>query len=72
MSVIIYPTAAQVLRVRNCACCCDQPSIPPDCPACKGAGGFGPYPGGPVVILTVPAPQPVTKAPVPADREGGR
>jgi len=28
---------------RNCACCADQPTIPPDCPACHGAGGFTRY-----------------------------
>jgi hypothetical protein len=26
--------------VRDCACCSDQPTVPPDCPACKGVGGF--------------------------------
>ncbi|KQP31408.1 hypothetical protein [Methylobacterium sp. Leaf100] len=28
---------------RNCACCADQPTVPPDCPACHGAGGFTRY-----------------------------
>lgn len=29
--------------LRNCACCSDQPIVPPDCPACHGAGGFTGY-----------------------------
>jgi hypothetical protein len=38
--------ARQGFVIRDCACCSDQPMIPPDCPACKGRGGFGPYPLG--------------------------
>ena len=29
--------------IRDCACCSDQPTVPPDCPACHGAGGFTRY-----------------------------
>ena len=29
--------------VRDCACCSDQPTVPPGCPACHGAGGFTRY-----------------------------
>jgi hypothetical protein len=39
-------TAGAVLKsfiVRDCACCSDQPTVPPDCPACHGAGGFTRY-----------------------------
>lgn len=44
----IVPHPGHVV-LRNCACCCDQPAVPPNCPACKGAGGF-PAPHAPTVV----------------------
>lgn len=66
------PTAvihqAALFVARDCAICCDQPTVPFDCPACKGRGGFGPYPFAPVVYVTPTTP---AALPVPG-QEGGR
>ncbi|MGU3387238.1 hypothetical protein ACLBYG_22200 [Methylobacterium sp. D53M] len=37
----VVSLTTRTVQIRDCACCCDQPTVPPDCPACKGVGGFG-------------------------------
>lgn len=40
VGVFSLSSNARRVVVRDCANCSDQPTIPPDCPSCKGAGGF--------------------------------
>ena len=41
--------------LRDCACCYDQPTVPPYCPACHGAGGFTRYHIADGMIAQAPA-----------------
>jgi hypothetical protein len=42
---------------RDCACCSDQPTVPSDCPACHGAGGFTRHQiAGGMIVKVPPAP----------------